>query len=105
MTPARLPKGSRSAYARRSWRAPRVDAVWPRECSRSHPTFGWNSDDLSVRATAIIPVKRFGQAKQRLLERLDRPQRATVVKAMLSDVLSAVTSAEPVERVILITGE
>ena len=58
-----------------------------------------------MKATAIIPVKRFGQAKQRLLERLDRPQRATIVKAMLSDVLSAVTSATLVERVILVTGE
>lgn len=58
-----------------------------------------------MQATAIIPVKRFGEAKQRLLERLDRPQRATIVKAMLSDVLGAVTAAEPIERVILITGE
>ena len=43
-----------------------------------------------VRATAIIPVKRFGAAKQRLLDRLDRPQRAAIVKAMLADVLAAV---------------
>ena len=40
-----------------------------------------------MRATAIIPVKRFGDAKQRLLDRLDRPQRADLVKAMLADVL------------------
>jgi len=58
-----------------------------------------------MRATAIIPVKRFGQAKQRLLEHLDRPQRAEVVKAMLTDVLAAVCAAESVERVIVVTGE
>jgi 2-phospho-L-lactate guanylyltransferase len=58
-----------------------------------------------VRATAIIPVKRFGQAKQRLLERLDRPQRAAIVKAMLGDVLAAVTAVDAVERVIVVTGE
>lgn len=58
-----------------------------------------------MRATAIIPVKRFGAAKQRLLEALDRPQRAAVVKAMLTDVLDAVTSAESVERVIVVSGE
>jgi 2-phospho-L-lactate guanylyltransferase len=58
-----------------------------------------------VRATAIIPVKRFGQAKQRLLERLDRPQRAAIVKAMLEDVLVAVTSVDDIERVIMVTGE
>lgn len=58
-----------------------------------------------MKATAIIPVKRFGDAKQRLLEALDRPQRATVVKAMLSDVLAAVSATAAVERVIVITGE
>lgn len=58
-----------------------------------------------MRATAIIPVKQFGQAKQRLLERLDRPQRAELVKAMLADVLAAVTAAKSIERVIVVTGE
>lgn len=56
-------------------------------------------------ATVILPVKRFGEAKQRLLETLDRPQRAAVVKAMLTDVLAALDGAERVERVIVVTGE
>ncbi|HMC06703.1 MAG TPA: 2-phospho-L-lactate guanylyltransferase [Solirubrobacterales bacterium] len=60
---------------------------------------------MRVRATAIVPVKRFGAAKQRLLEALDRPQRAVLVRAMLADVLSAATAAEGVERVIVVTGE
>ncbi|HEX2127867.1 MAG TPA: 2-phospho-L-lactate guanylyltransferase [Solirubrobacterales bacterium] len=58
-----------------------------------------------MEATAILPIKRFGHAKQRLLERLDRPQRASVVKAMLADVLVALDRAERVERVIVVTGE
>jgi 2-phospho-L-lactate guanylyltransferase len=58
-----------------------------------------------VRATAIIPVKRFGHAKQRLLEALDRPQRAAIVRAMLADVLAAIGDAEAIERVIVVTGE
>jgi 2-phospho-L-lactate/phosphoenolpyruvate guanylyltransferase len=58
-----------------------------------------------VRTTAIIPVKRFGEAKQRLLDRVDRPQRAAIVKAMLADVLNAVTTVDAVERVILVSGE
>jgi 2-phospho-L-lactate guanylyltransferase len=58
-----------------------------------------------VRATAIIPVKRFGHAKQRLLERLDRPQRAELVKAMLTDVLAAICEADSIERAIVVTGE
>jgi 2-phospho-L-lactate guanylyltransferase len=58
-----------------------------------------------MRATAILPVKRFGDAKQRLLTALDRPQRAALVKAMLTDVLAATTEAEGVERVIMVTSE
>lgn len=58
-----------------------------------------------MKATAIIPIKRFGHAKQRLLSTLDRPQRAAVVKAMLADVLAAVDAATLVERVIVVTGE
>jgi 2-phospho-L-lactate guanylyltransferase len=58
-----------------------------------------------VNATAIIPVKRFGHAKQRLLDALDRPGRATLVKAMLSDVLAAASATPRLERLIVVTGE
>jgi 2-phospho-L-lactate/phosphoenolpyruvate guanylyltransferase len=58
-----------------------------------------------VNATAIVPVKRFGEAKQRLLGALDRPQRAAVVKAMLGDVLAAIGGARRVERIVVVTGE
>lgn len=58
-----------------------------------------------MRATAIIPVKRFGAAKQRLLDALDRPARAALVKAMLTDVLAATARADLIERVIVVTGE
>lgn len=58
-----------------------------------------------MKATAIVPVKRFGEAKTRLLDAVDRPQRATLLKAMLSDVLAALADAEAIERVIVVTGE
>jgi 2-phospho-L-lactate/phosphoenolpyruvate guanylyltransferase len=58
-----------------------------------------------VRATAIIPVKRFGHAKQRLLDALDRPARAAIVKAMLRDVLTAASEATMIERLVVVTGE
>jgi 2-phospho-L-lactate guanylyltransferase len=58
-----------------------------------------------VRATAILPVKRFGDAKQRLLDALDRPQRAALIKAMITDVLAATDRSEFVERVIVVSGE
>jgi len=58
-----------------------------------------------MKATAILPVKRFGDAKQRLLTTLDRPQRAALVRAMLADVLAAATAARNVERVVVVTSE
>lgn len=58
-----------------------------------------------MRATAIIPVKRFGDAKRRLLGALDRPARAALVKAMLRDVLAAASEAQHLERLIVVTGE
>jgi 2-phospho-L-lactate/phosphoenolpyruvate guanylyltransferase len=58
-----------------------------------------------VNAFAIVPVKRFGEAKQRLLEALDPPQRAAVVRAMLADVLTAIGGAQRIERIVVVTGE
>ena len=58
-----------------------------------------------MQATVILPVKRFGDAKQRLLTALDRPQRAALVKAMLTDVLVGATDARNAERVIVVTSE
>jgi 2-phospho-L-lactate/phosphoenolpyruvate guanylyltransferase len=58
-----------------------------------------------MKTTAILPVKRFGAAKQRLLDALDRRQRAAIVKAMLTDVLAAIGRTEAIERVIVVTGE
>ena len=58
-----------------------------------------------MRATAIIPVKRYRAAKQRLLETLDSAQRTALVEAMLTDVLGSVTACDAVERVIVVTGE
>jgi 2-phospho-L-lactate guanylyltransferase len=58
-----------------------------------------------VRATAIIPVKRFGAAKQRLVEELDGGRRAGLARAMLADVLEACCEASAVDRLIVVTGE
>jgi 2-phospho-L-lactate guanylyltransferase len=57
-----------------------------------------------MRASAILPVKRFSAAKRRL-ESLSTKERAALVEAMLADVLRAITVAESVERVIVVTGE
>jgi 2-phospho-L-lactate/phosphoenolpyruvate guanylyltransferase len=58
-----------------------------------------------MRATVILPVKRFAHAKTRVVETIGPPGRAAVLRAMLADVLVALDGAREVERVILVTGE
>jgi 2-phospho-L-lactate/phosphoenolpyruvate guanylyltransferase len=58
-----------------------------------------------LKATAVLPVKRFAAAKQRLAVGIDNERRAAVVTAMLEDVLEAVAAARSVERTIVVTGE
>jgi 2-phospho-L-lactate guanylyltransferase len=56
-----------------------------------------------LKATAILPVKRFAAAKQRL--ELDDERRAVLVAAMLEDVLDAIDGSRMIERTIVVTGE
>ncbi len=56
-------------------------------------------------ATAILPVKRYRVAKQRLVEAVGPPGRAALLRAMLTDALAAITEARLVELVIVVTGE
>jgi 2-phospho-L-lactate guanylyltransferase len=58
-----------------------------------------------LNATAVLPVKRFGAAKQRLAAGIDDERRAAVVAAMLEDVLEAIGGARSIERTIVVTGE
>jgi 2-phospho-L-lactate guanylyltransferase len=58
-----------------------------------------------VDAVAILPVKRFGQAKQRLSEALGDEARAALAEAMVRDVLLALARVRGLERTIVVTGE
>jgi 2-phospho-L-lactate guanylyltransferase len=58
-----------------------------------------------LKATAILPVKRFGAAKQRLAAGLDDARRAELVAAMLADVLVAIGGARSIERTIVVSSE
>lgn len=58
-----------------------------------------------MKATAILPVKRFGAAKQRLAAGIDDERRAIVIAAMLEDVLEAIGEARLIERTIVVTDE
>jgi 2-phospho-L-lactate guanylyltransferase len=58
-----------------------------------------------VKATAVLPVKRFNAAKQRLAAGLGGEQRRTLAAAMVEDVLAAIAAARTVERTILVSGD
>jgi 2-phospho-L-lactate guanylyltransferase len=58
-----------------------------------------------LKATAVLPVKRFGAAKRRLAASIDEERRAALVAAMLQDVLEAIGAARSIERAIVVTGE
>src|SRR5262249_52016399 len=54
--------------------------------------------------TLLLPVKDFRDAKQRLSARLTPSQRAGLARAMLSDVLTAISRARMPERVVVFTA-
>lgn len=58
-----------------------------------------------MKAIAVLPVKRFAAAKQRLAAGMDDEWRSALVAAMLSDVLEAIGEARAVERTIVVSNE
>jgi len=58
-----------------------------------------------VRATAIVPVKRFSHAKQRLAKALSPQARQELCREMLGDVLEAIGESSQIERTIVVTRE
>lgn len=54
---------------------------------------------------AVVPVKRFGDAKQRLAEHIGEPTRKALSEAMVTDVLIALRRSKKVDRVIVVTSE
>ena len=58
-----------------------------------------------MNATAIVPVKRFHEAKQRLAPGIDEERRVALAAAMFEDVLAAISGARSVERTIVVSGD
>ncbi len=56
-------------------------------------------------ATAVLTVKRFDAAKQRLAAGLDEERRKALAEAMLGDVLEGIGGSRSIERLIVVTGE
>jgi 2-phospho-L-lactate guanylyltransferase len=58
-----------------------------------------------MRTAAILPVKSFGRAKQRLGEAVGAPERAELAAAMVGDVLGALALVPGLDELIVVTAE
>lgn len=58
-----------------------------------------------MRTAAILPVKSFDAAKQRLAGLLGAGSRQALAQAMLQDVLAALGRCDGIETIVLVTGE
>lgn len=58
-----------------------------------------------MKAIAVLPVKRFGEAKRRLATGIDDERREALVAAMLEDTLEAIAGSRSIERTIVVTGD
>ena len=58
-----------------------------------------------MRTAAVLPVKRFAHAKQRLGQSVADPLRLELARAMVADVLLALSETESIERTIVVTRE
>lgn len=54
---------------------------------------------------AILPVKRFANAKQRLAASLPADLRRSLAEAMVSDVLRALRRADSIDEIVVVTAE
>jgi len=54
---------------------------------------------------AVLPIKRFESAKQRLRIGLDPHARETLAEAMVRDVLAALAEVHSLYRIVVVTGE
>jgi 2-phospho-L-lactate/phosphoenolpyruvate guanylyltransferase len=58
-----------------------------------------------MKVAAILPVKHFDDAKQRLTAGMDPERRRRLVGAMVEDVLEAIGKARAIERTIVVSGD
>ncbi len=58
-----------------------------------------------MRTTAVLPVKSFARAKQRLGEAVGDEDREQLAAAMVGDVLAALTAVAQIDEVVVVTAE
>lgn len=60
---------------------------------------------VALRTLAVLPVKRFSSAKQRLAEDFSAGTRRAIVEAMVTDVLVALRRSSEIDQVLVVTRD
>ena len=63
-----------------------------------------NAATASASTVAVLPVKRFARAKQRLRAAVDGIARERLASAMVADVLEVITALDELVRVVVVTA-
>ena len=58
-----------------------------------------------MRTAAVLPVKSFDRAKQRLNEAIAGGDRRELAEAMVADVLAALAAVRQIDEVVVVTAE
>jgi 2-phospho-L-lactate guanylyltransferase len=58
-----------------------------------------------MRTAAVMPVKSFGRAKQRLRNAVGQPDRGELAAAMAGDVLAALRAVPGISEIVVVTAE
>src|SRR5579871_6893598 len=58
-----------------------------------------------MRTAAVLPIKSFAQAKQRLRDDLSPHDRRALVEAMFADALVALGRVPSLERIVVVSGD
>src|SRR5215210_3552933 len=58
-----------------------------------------------MRTAAVLPVKSFGRAKQRLDAAVGQPDRSELASAMVGDVLAALGAVADLDDLVVVTAE
>ncbi len=93
----------RPGPARAAHRHPDARRNRPRASRPRDPDLQLGPDGMST--IAVVPVKRFGDAKTRLAEHIGGSTRKALSEAMVTDVLIALRRSKSVDRVIVVTSE
>ena len=58
-----------------------------------------------MRTAAVLPVKSFSRAKQRLADAVGGDERGQLAAAMVADVLAALAAVPEIDDIVVVTGE